>query len=349
MNKSLGIIAGEHGAETMELVIPLMETLGDFDYITALGSQATREQFPGLPPNANKLTQSVDAVLLGHINGPEEVSTDPGAIQPDSHVRELQTVLGAHVVVQPVVAFETLAAQSPLGNDRVEGTDLVVVHALGDFYLGDKGHSQNGSAYDRGEYTLTQVKDVGRVAFDLARNRATLREATSRSTQIPRVTSVDKANVLEASRLWRSTMEELQREEYPDIDLKHLLIDNAAMEMVAHPSNYDVVVSNHMFGDTLAGEVAAITSPVLVPSAALNRRGQGIYRPARPEGVHSAPAIILSMAQALRHSLDMPEAAQNIEDAVERAFAAGAITPALHGRTPDREFAAEVVQNLGSI
>lgn len=334
MNQSVAIIAGEQGAHVMETVVPVLGSVGRFDYQTAFGSPTTREHHAGLPPSADVLAEHADAILLGPVEEAETVTL------------RLGKVIEAHAVVQPVKAFDMLAAQSPLRNEHLEGTDLVIVHAIGDFYQGPKGWTDE-SAYDVGEYTPMQIQAVGRVAFDLARSRAINREQAGSAVQVPRVTSVDKANVLETSRLWRATMTTLQEIEYPDVDLQHILADNAAMEMIAHPSHHDVVVSNHIFGDLLAGEVSAITHPGLVPSATLNREGLGIYRAARPEGEGGAPSMVMAAAEALRHSLGRPEEALAVELAVEDALEAGALTPSLGGRTSDQEFVEEVVHAIG--
>jgi 3-isopropylmalate dehydrogenase len=339
MNRSVALVGGPD-SQVMETAAPLLRAVGDFEFLTITPRVGDCDDYPGAVPVVNGYTETADAVLLDHLEDPTPVSTEAGAPQPGDYIRDLEKAIGANLVVQPVVAYEALHDESPLEEDRIAGTDLVLVHALGDFYGEEKGREADGTHWDRGETTREGIKEVGRKAFDLARARA---EAADHS---PRVTSVDKANVMETSRVWREVMVGLGQE-HPGFTLRHLLVDNAAMTMVSNPAAHDVVVTNHMFGDLLAGQISALVHPAVVPSASLSPDGRGIYRAARPEGGRSAPAIALATAQALRYSLDDPEAAASVEAAVKEAFDTGVIPETLGGTATNADFTSELVWYLG--
>ncbi|MCC6728571.1 MAG: 3-isopropylmalate dehydrogenase [Chthonomonadales bacterium] len=279
-----------------------------------------------LPPETASLCDRADAVLFGAVGGPRWDAVHPVALRPEiGSLLALRKRLGLFANLRPARLFAPLADASALKPSIVgAGLDVLVVRELtGGIYFGEpKGRSDGGSrAVDTCVYTAAEVERIGRVAFQAARARSR------------RLCSVDKANVLETSRLWRETMQRLA-EDYPDVALSHMLVDNCAMQLVRDPGQFDVIVTENLFGDVLSDEAAMITGSLgMLPSASLGAGRRGLFEP-----VHgSAPdiagqdranpiATILSAAMLLRHSLGCEVAAQNVERAVEHVLADGART-----------------------
>jgi 3-isopropylmalate dehydrogenase len=222
-----------------------------------------------------------------------------------------------------------LLAASPLREERIRGTDLLVVRELtGGIYFGDSGRDGT-RAHDTCEYSVPEVERITRVAFDAARRRG--REAGG-----ARVTSVDKANVLETSRLWRETVVRVAAS-YEDVEVEHMLVDNTAMQLVAAPARFDVILTENMFGDILSDEAAMLTGSLgMLPSASLGDGGPGLFEPVHGsapdlagKGIANPLATFLSVALMLRHGLGMEAEAADVEDAVEAALAKGVRTPDL--------------------
>ena len=273
------------------------------------------------------LAKSADAVVLGAMGGPKWDGLDY-SIRPERALLALRQELGLFANLRPVKLFAPLARASTLKPEVVEGTDLVVVRELtGGIYFGQpKGVTQEPDGSERGintlVYTTPEIERIARVAFDAARRRR------------GRVTSVDKANVLESTELWRKVVTRVRDEEgYGDVELEHVLVDNCAMQLIRDPRQFDVIVTTNMFGDILSDEAAMLTGSIgMLPSASLGGR-VGMYEP-----VHgSAPdiagedkanplATILTVALMLRHSFDQGAAADCIEQAVERVLETGCRT-----------------------
>jgi 3-isopropylmalate dehydrogenase len=283
-----------------------------------------------LPPKTLAACRAADAVLLGAVGGPKW--DDPAAeTRPEAGLLALRQELGLYANLRPVKSHPALAAASPLKPERVSGVDCLVVRELtGGIYFGHREREKlpDGTlrATDTLTYTDVELRRVLKVAFELARQRRAL------------VTSVDKANVLESSRLWRQVSVEVARE-YPDVRLEHQLVDSCAMRLVLAPTSFDVIVTENMFGDILSDEAAVITGSLgMLPSASLGEGRPGLYEP-----IHgSAPDIaglgranplgtILSLALLLRHSLGLETEARAVEAAVSRAIDAGARTRDLGG------------------
>jgi 3-isopropylmalate dehydrogenase len=241
--------------------------------------------------------------------------------------------MGLFANLRPVRPSPALVGASPLREDRIEGTDLLVVRELtGGIYFGDSGRDGN-SAHDNCEYSKAEVERIARTAFEAAMRRGEGRSAP------PRVTSVDKANVLETSRLWREVVAGLAGD-YPDVALEHLLVDNAAMQLVSRPSDFDVIVTENLFGDILSDESAMLTGSLgMLPSASLGAEGEpGLFEPVHGsapdiagQGVANPLATFLSVAMMLRHGLDRPGDAERIEAAVDAVLDRGLRTPDLAG------------------
>jgi 3-isopropylmalate dehydrogenase len=280
-----------------------------------------------------------DAVLLAAVGGPKWDTTDPAKPRPEQGLLGLRKGLGLFANLRPVKPLPALYDASPLKRELIERTDLLVVRELtGGIYFGEKTRTAD-RASDACVYTREEIERIARVAFGAARSR---------------VTSVDKANVLETSRLWREVVGGLHGQEFPNIELEHLLVDNAAMRLIAAPRHFDVILTENMFGDILSDEAAMLTGSIgMLPSASLGADGPGVFEP-----VHgSAPdiagsgganplAMFLSAALMLRHGLAMEPQAAAIESAVDLALAEGLRTQDLGGTATTAEATQAVLQHI---
>jgi 3-isopropylmalate dehydrogenase len=282
---------------------------------------------------------AADAVLLAAVGGPKWDSTDPAKPRPEQGLLGLRKALGLFANLRPVRPLPALYDASPLKRELIEGVDLLVVRELtGGIYFGEKIRTED-SASDACVYTRSEIERIARVAFRSARSR---------------VTSVDKANVLETGRLWREVVRDVHGREFPNIELEHLLVDAAAMQLVAAPRHFEVILTENMFGDILSDEAAMLTGSIgMLPSASLGDGGPGVFEP-----VHgSAPdiagtgranplAMFLSAALMLRHGLSMEAEAAAVESAVDRALADGLRTPDLGGGATTAEATSAVLKHL---
>ncbi len=267
-----------------------------------------------------------DAVLLGAVGGPRWDTTDPGKPRPEQGLLGLRAGLGLYANLRPVRPWPSLYDASPLRRERIEGTDLLVVRELtGGLYFGERGREPD-RAFDTCVYTLGEVERLAEWGFRAAEGRR------------GKVTSVDKANVLETSRLWREQVTRTAAA-HPDVELEHMLVDNAAMQLVSRPADFDVIVTENLFGDILSDEAAMITGSIgLLPSASLGPGTLGLYEPVHgsaPDiagrGIANPIAACLSAAMMLRYSLGAPEAADRMDAAVDSIIAGGARTSDLGG------------------
>jgi 3-isopropylmalate dehydrogenase len=284
--------------------------------------------------------RGADAVLLAAVGGPKWDTTDPGKPRPEQGLLGLRKGLGLFANLRPVRAVPALYDASPLKRERIERTDLLVVRELtGGIYFGAKSR-ENGRAVDECAYETHEIERIARVAFSAARSR---------------VTSVDKANVLETSRLWREVVHRVHDEEFPEVLLEHLLVDNAAMQLVSAPRHFDVILTENMFGDILSDEAAMLTGSIgMLPSASLGEPGApGLFEPVHGsapdiagEGVANPLAMFLSVAMMLRHGLGSDEAATAVESAVDRALEAGLRTRDLGGEATTAEATDAVLAQL---
>ncbi|HEX5788795.1 MAG TPA: 3-isopropylmalate dehydrogenase [Woeseiaceae bacterium] len=264
---------------------------------------------------------AADAVLLGAVGGPRW--SDPNArVRPEQGLLQLRAGLGVFANLRPVRVLPELADASPLKNERLRGVDLLVVRELtGGIYFGEKTRTAD-AASDLCSYTVAEVERIVRVAARLARGRR------------GRLCSVDKANVLETSRLWRQTTNRVMADEFPDVALETLLVDAAAMHLLSRPAEFDVIVTENMFGDILTDEASMLAGSLgLLPSASLGASHRGLYEPihgSAPDiagkGVANPAATIASTALLLRHSLDLATEADAIENALTEAIRSGART-----------------------
>jgi 3-isopropylmalate dehydrogenase len=284
--------------------------------------------------------RGADAVLLAAVGGPKWDTTDPDKPRPEQGLLGLRGGLELFANLRPVRPLPALYDASPLKREIIERTDLLVVRELtGGIYFGDKGR-KDGRAHDECAYTEAEIERIARVAFDAARSR---------------VTSVDKANVLETSRLWREVVRRVHDQEYPNVELEHVLVDNAAMQLVASPRHFDVIVTENMFGDILSDEAAMLTGSIgLLPSASLGAPGApGVFEPVHGsapditgQGIANPLAMILSAAMMLRHGLEREDAAAQVESAVDRALDSGLRTRDLGGDATTADATDAVLKEL---
>lgn len=280
-----------------------------------------------LPPETVEQCRAADSVLLGAVGGPKWDSL-PGSARPEAGLLGIRSALGLYANLRPAVIFEPLRGASPLRPEIIGGKlDVMVVRELtGGIYFGKRGRTTvDGAevAFDTEQYSVPEVERIARVGFEMAKKRA------------GRLCSVDKANVLESSRLWRATVARIGKEEYPEVELTNLYVDNCAMQLVRDPKQFDVIVTSNMFGDILSDEASMISGSIgMLASASLGSGKAGLYEPihgSAPDiagtGLANPLATILSAAMMLRYSLEEPEAAAAIENAVGEALKTA--------RTPD--------------
>jgi 3-isopropylmalate dehydrogenase len=275
-----------------------------------------------LPLETLRVCLRADAVLLGAIGGPKW-SSPSAKVRPEQGLLKLRKELGVYANLRPVKLEPALIGASTLKPEVLQGVDLVFVRELtGGIYFGEKKRDAT-SASDLCTYTVAEVERITRVAARLAQNRR------------KKLTSIDKSNVLETSRLWREVVERVMRAEFPDIALDHVLVDAAAMHLIRRPRDFDVCVTENMFGDILTDEASMLAGSLgLLPSASLGASQRGLYEPihgSAPDiagkGIANPVGTILSVAMLLRHSLGLPAEAEAIEKAVTSAIADGARTP----------------------
>lgn len=259
--------------------------------------------------------RNCDAVLLGAVGGPKWDTTVPGMPRPEDALLKIRKELGLFANLRPVKIFKTLMSSSTLKEEVLEGVDILVVRELtGGIYFGERNRLSDNKgeyAFDTEKYHKYEIERIARVGFQAARLRN------------KKVTSVDKANILESSRLWRETVENIHKE-FKDVELSHMYVDNTSMQLIRNPRQFDVIVTSNMFGDILSDETAMISGSIgLLPSASLGEGSLGMYEPIHGsapdisgQGKANPIAQILSLAMLLRYSIGLPEQAEIIEKAV---------------------------------
>jgi 3-isopropylmalate dehydrogenase len=328
------------GPEVVAAGRALLDAVGErygaaFDFTELpVGGVSIDEQGVPLAPEVLERCRGADAVLLGAVGGPKWDTTDPGAPRPEQGLLGLRRGLELFANLRPVRINEALIAASPLREERIRGADLVIVRELtGGIYFGDRGR-RDGVAHDTCVYSVDEIDRIADLAFRIA--------ASPERRGL--VSSVDKANILETSRLWRETVEAVARR-HEGIRLEHILVDNAAMQLISRPAEFDVVLTENMFGDILSDEAAMIAGSIgLLASASLGAGSQtpgragvpGLYEPVHgsaPDiagtGVANPLATFGSVALMLRYSLDMEHAATAVESAIDRVLDSGLRTPDL--------------------
>jgi 3-isopropylmalate dehydrogenase len=326
------------GPEILPAALEVLDAVGSFSYEEQLfGGASIDAHGSALTDEVLSACRGADAVLLAAVGGPK---WDAGGPRPEQGLLALRKGMGLYANLRPVRPIPALYDASPLKD--IANVDFLVVRELtGGIYFGDKEEGTE-RASDLCLYTREEVERIARVAFRAARSR---------------VVSVDKANVLATSRLWRSVISELHAREFPNIELQHLLVDNAAMQLVSAPRHFEVIVTENMFGDILSDEAAMITGSIgMLPSASLGEDGTpGLFEPVHGsapdiagQGIANPLAMILSAAMMLRHGLDMPEQAERVERAVDGALEAGLRTRDLGGEATTREATDAVLERLAT-
>jgi 3-isopropylmalate dehydrogenase len=324
----------------MEAARRLLDVVGDFEFEEHLvGGASIDAHGTALTDEVLEACKRADAVLLAAVGGPRWDTTDPSRPRPEQGLLALRKGLHLYANLRPVKPIEALYGASPLREERIRGTDMLLVRELtGGIYFGAKTRTET-TASDECAYSAEEIERIARTAFEAARAK---------------VTSVDKANVLETSRLWREVVSKLHGREFPHITLEHMLVDNAAMQLVSAPSHFDTILTENMFGDILSDEAAMLTGSIgMLPSASLGAGGPGVFEPVHgsaPDiagrGVANPLAMFLSAAMMLRHGLALDTEAAAVESAVQRALAAGLRTPDLGGEAGTAQATDAVLENL---
>ena len=351
MKYNIAVIPGDGiGPEVINEAIKVLDAVGgkyghEFNYTQVLaGGAAIDAAGECLPQETIDIAKKSDAVLLGAVGGPKWDSL-PGDKRPERALLGIRKELGLFANLRPAIMFDELKDACPIRPEKVEGgLDLLVVRELtGGIYFGERGYKDTNmgkAAYDIEQYSEGEVKRIAEVAFDMAMKRN------------KKVTSVDKANVLESSRLWRKTVAEVAKE-FPEVELENFYVDNTAMQLVYNPKQFDVIVTSNIFGDILSDEASMITGSLgMLPSASLAEGNFGMYEPVHgsaPDiagtGKANPMATILSAAMMLKYTFGLSDEADAIESAVKKTLAAGYRTPDImsEGKTP------AITEQIGSL
>ena len=329
MDFKIAVIKGDGvGPEIVDEGIKVLNKIGEkynhkfgYEYVLGGGSAIDKTGEP-LPDETLEVCKSSNAVILGAVGGPKWDKLE-GNVRPEKGLLKLREGLGLFANLRPATMYDSIKEASPLRKDISEkGIDFIVVRELtGGIYFGERGRNIVDNievAYDVEKYGEDEIRRIGNRAFEIARKRN------------KKLTSIDKANVLESSRLWRKIINELATD-YKDVEVSHMYVDNAAMQLIKDPSQFDVIVTNNIFGDIISDEASMITGSIgMLPSASLREDSFGMYEP-----IHgSAPdiagknivnpiATILSVAMLLRHSLNLEKEAKDIEESVQKVLNKG--------------------------
>jgi 3-isopropylmalate dehydrogenase len=341
MAVSIAVLPGDGiGPEITAPTLEVLSRLGDFAFAEhPFGGASIDAHGTALTDETLAACRRAEAVLLAAVGGPQWDTTDPDAPRPEQGLLGLRKALGLYANLRPVRAVEALLDASPLRREVVERTDLLVVRELtGGIYFGAKTRDAD-SASDLCVYSVEEIERIARVAFGAARSK---------------VTSVDKANVLETSRLWREVVRRVHADEFPQIELEHALVDSTAMKLITAPRHFDVILTENMFGDILSDEASVVTGSLgLLPSASIGDDGPGLFEPVHGsapdiagQGIANPLAMFLSAALMLRHGLGRQAEASALESAVDRALDQGLRTRDLGGTASTAEATQAVLAHL---
>lgn len=354
----IAILPGDGiGPEIMAEAVKVLQALDlplDLQYADVGGTAYEKHGHP-LPEATLKLAQSADAVLFGAV-GDFKYDTLDRYLRPEQAILGLRKALGLYANFRPAICYKELVGASSLKPELIAGLDILIIRELtGDVYFGQPRGRRTATdglfpgaeeGFDTMRYSRPEIERIAHTAFEAARKRS------------KRLTSVDKNNVLETSQLWKEVVTQVGQQ-YPDVALEHMLVDNAAMQLVKAPKRFDVIVTGNLFGDILSDEASMLTGSIgMLPSASLNDKNQGLYEPSHGsapdiagKGIANPLATILSAAMMLRFSLNQPEAASRIEQAVQRVLASGLRTPDIWSegtKKVDTQYMGDaVVQALG--
>ncbi|MCC6534820.1 MAG: 3-isopropylmalate dehydrogenase [Burkholderiales bacterium] len=321
------------GAEIVAQAVKVLRALDglDIDLQQApVGGTAYDQTGDPLPAATLELARNADAILFGAV-GDWKYDSLPREKRPEQAILGLRRELGLFANLRPALVYPELAGASSLRSEVVAGLDILILRELtGDIYFGQprgvrRSHSGEREGFDTMVYSESEVRRVAELGFELARKRSR------------KLCSVDKANVLETSQLWRDVVSEIGKR-YPDVALSHMYVDNAAMQLVRNPKQFDVIVTGNMFGDILSDEASMLTGSIgMLPSASLDARGKGLYEPIHGSApdiagkdVANPLATILSAAMMLRYTFDRPQAADRIEAAIRHVLKQGYRTPDIY-------------------
>ena len=357
MNYNIALVKGDGiGPEIVEGAVEVLKKVGEkyghqFIFTEYLAGGCAYDKYgKPLPEETVEGCKNSDSVLLGAVGGPKWDNV-PSDLRPEKALLGLRAALGLYTNLRPAKIYPALMGACTLRPDIVErGFDLVIVRELtGGIYFGERGRREGRygeEAYDTEAYSVMEIERIARVAFETARKRR------------KNLISIDKANVLETSRLWRQTVNRIA-EEYQDVEVSHMYVDNAAMQLVREPSRFDVAVTSNMFGDILSDEASQITGSIgLLPSASLGDSKCGMYEPihgSAPDiagtGKANPMATILSAAMMLRYSFDLSEEADCIEKAVDAVLEEGFRTADIVGNSGAeplscKEMTAKIIERL---
>lgn len=326
MKKQIVVLSGDGvGPEIIKEAQKVLEIVGtkfnhEFVFKNGLiGAIAIDKTGNPLPDQTLKICESSDAILFGAIGDPRFDNDPTLKVRPEQGLLKLRKSLGLYANVRPIQVFKQLQDKSPLKKEILRGVDFVVIRELiGGIYFGERGRTDDGTkAFDTSTYTKEEITRISKFAFELARKRN------------KRVTVVDKANVLETSRLWRETVGELAKN-YSDVTLDFMFVDNAAMQLIKKPSSFDVILTENMFGDILTDEASVITGSIgMLPSASIGEKTSlyepihGSYPKAAGKNTANPIGTILSAAMMLEYSFGLKKEAKAIETAVQKAISLG--------------------------
>lgn len=327
MNKyKIALLKGDGiGPEIVDQAVKVLDKAAEkfafaVEYVPAdIGGIAIDRTGVPLPDETIEICKAADSVLLGAVGGPKW-ENQPGNNRPEAGLLKIRGALGLFANLRPAVIFEPLKSASPIKDEIIgDALDIMVVRELtGGIYFGKRGRIEEEgvpAAFDTEMYTVKEIERIARVAFDLAMKRN------------KKLTSVDKANVLESSRLWRETVIKISAE-YPQVELNHMYVDNCAMQLVRNPGQFDVIVTSNIFGDILSDEASMISGSIgMLASASLSGEKNGLYEPIHGsapdiagQNIANPLATILSVSMMLNYSLNQPQAAKAIEAAVNQAL-----------------------------
>lgn len=338
MEKNIAVLPGDGiGPEIVEQAVKVLNAVAEkydykFNYTYAhIGGAGIDNCGNPFPKETEEICIKLDAILFGAIGDPK-YDNDPSAkIRPEQGLLAMRKALGLYANIRPVETFESLADKSPLKRELIENTDFVVIRELtGGIYFGEpRGRTEDGNtAFDSCVYTREEIERICRLAFEYAIRRN------------QKLTVVDKANVLATSRLWRETAKELEKE-YPIVKTEYMFVDNAAMQLIQNPSQFDVIVTENMFGDILTDEASVITGSLgLLPSASIGQYTSlyepihGSYPQAAGKDIANPVATILSASLMLKSSFNMEKAAEDIDNAVKVSLEKGICTEDINKNNP---------------
>lgn len=326
MKKNIALLPGDGvGPEVIKAAVTVLDAVSlqfehEFVYSHALiGGVAIDGLGDPFPKETERICLDSDAILFGAIGDPKYDNDPSATIRPEQGLLTMRKTLGLYANVRPIQTFTATLDKSPLKRTVLEGTDFVVIRELiGGIYFGERGRRNDGTeAYDTSSYSVSEISRVSKFAFELAEKRHR------------HLTLVDKANVLETSRLWRETVKHMSRE-YPDVVVEYMYVDNASMQIIKNPTLFDVILTENMFGDILTDEASVITGSIgMLPSASIGEK-TSVYEPIhgsypKAAGKNSANPIgtILSAAMMLEYSFKLSDEAQAIRKAVEKSLAEG--------------------------